>query len=404
MMGLDIFESGNRVLEKIREGKMPRVSNLKLAPTPYRVIHRENKLQVLLYEKSTQTPSIAAKRRTPILIIPSLINRHYILDLLPGKSLTAFLTSQGFDVATIDWGVPGREDKSVPFERYVDTYIQHAIQALNRETGTEKPVLLGYCLGGTMATIHAALHPESIGGLIALTAPINFHNSGLLSAWCRMPSYDVDSLIAAHGNVPWSLMQSTFQMLRPTMGASRALALLKRRNDHEYVESALALELWLSDNVSFPGECYRQMIKALYRDNALVNSCLVLNNELVDFKRITCPVLNVAASEDHIVPLDAIRDMESLVSSESYTEFTTPGGHIGAIISRRASSVLWPNMKAWLETHFETQTPVAAIEKLSRKNRFSLNRPRPQAEKAQDNYAKASNASSRTRVRPWQSI
>jgi poly(3-hydroxyalkanoate) synthetase len=155
-------------------------------------------------------------------------------------------------------------------------------------------------------------------------------------------------------------MQSTFNMLRPTMGAARALSVLKRLKDKDYVDSSLALELWLNDNVSFPGECYREMITALYRENSLVNDTLRLGGtRKVEFKSITCPILNVAASEDHIVPLDASRALAGLTSSEDYTELITPGGHIGAVISKKASAHLWPNMVMWLESRFMNEHSVA---------------------------------------------
>jgi polyhydroxyalkanoate synthase len=353
MLGFDIWDNGNQLLERTRTDK--HLGKLGLAATPSRVIHKENKLQVRFYEKKPAPGVDLGKTRVPILIVPSLINRHYILDLLPDKSLVRFLRDRGFDVAMIDWGMPGDEDRHVAFERFLDSYINRAIQALARETGCKKPVLLGYCLGGTMAAIHAAHRPENIAGLITLTAPINFHNSGLLSAWCRS-SHDPRLLIEAFGNAPWHVLQTSFQWLRPTMNAVRSLTMWRRSRDADFIESSMALDIWVNDNVSFPGECYQQMITSLYRDNALINGTLKLYNETVDFERLTCPVLNVAAQDDHIVPLDATQALRTLARSTDYAELLSPGGHIGAVISKKASAVLWPQIANWLESRFSTES------------------------------------------------
>lgn len=346
MWGTEFFENANRLLER-REARA-KAAELELAPTPFDVIHRENKLKLLLYRQTSE--SHPASVRAPILIIPSLINRHYILDLMPGKSLVRFLLDQGFDVAMIDWGTPGDEDRHVTFERYVDSYIHHAIRALCRETHAEQAVLLGYCLGGTMAAIHAALRPENVAGLIALTAPINFHNSGLLSTWCRTRTFDVETLIKACGNAPWHLMQASFQWLKPTLSANRVLHLMRRQADREFIDGSTALDLWANDNVSFPGECYRDFIQQLYRDNGLIEGTLSVGGERVDFSRLACPILNIAASDDHIVPRDASAALRALAAASSdFTDLVTPGGHIGAVISRRATHTLWPQIDHWLK-------------------------------------------------------
>jgi polyhydroxyalkanoate synthase len=281
-----------------------------------------------------------------------MINRHYILDLMPDKSLVRHLMAAGYPVAMVDWGAPGDEDRDLPFERYADDYLRRAIRAARLECEAESAILLGYCLGGTMAAMHAALRPETIAGLIVLTAPFDFHNSGLLSAWCRTSHSDVGALVGAYGNVPWSLMQNTFQCLRPTSVLSRFLGFHKRIWNDEFLDSFAALETWGNDNVSFPGRCYAEFIRELYQKNGLMKKTLQLSGEIVDLKRIRAPVLNVAASADHIVPREATAPFRDLVSSRDFTDVVAPGGHIGAIVSRKASAGLWTGIEKWLDERF----------------------------------------------------
>src|SRR5690606_32844373 len=130
--------------------------------------------------------------------------------------------------------------------------------------------VLGYCLGGTLATIHAAARPERVASLLLLAAPVSFSDGGQLAVWTQTPTFDVGAIVTAFGNVPWQLMQGAFHMLRPTLTLSKAVALVDRAANDEFLDGFLAIETWGSDNVSFPGECYRQYIEELYRGDALM--------------------------------------------------------------------------------------------------------------------------------------
>src|SRR6201999_2336866 len=93
--------------------------------TPADVVHRENKWRLLRYRAHPNAPR---KYETPILLVPSLINRHYVMDLLPGKSMAEDLVKMGHDVYCIDWGTPSDEDRFVSFDDVCDTYLGRAIR------------------------------------------------------------------------------------------------------------------------------------------------------------------------------------------------------------------------------------------------------------------------------------
>src|SRR5262249_46835070 len=150
------------LVKKLAQGRPP------VGTTPSDVVHRENKWRLLRYRP--RPAGIA--HPTPVLLIPSLINRHYVLDLLPKKSFVEYLVAQGFDVFCIDWGTPGDEDRYLEFDEICDRYVGRAIGVAARMSGAEKAHVLGYCMGGTLAAIHAGAHPERFASLIALAAPI----------------------------------------------------------------------------------------------------------------------------------------------------------------------------------------------------------------------------------------
>ena len=306
--------------------------------TPADVVHRENKWRLLRYRPRK------LKYETPVLLVPSLINRHYVLDLMPGKSFAEYLVAQGHDTYVIDWGTPQDEDRFVTFDDVCDRWLGRAVRVTARTAGTPAAHLLGYCLGGTLTAIYTAAPPEHVASLVELAAPIGFHDDGLLSAWTRTQSFDLDTLVDATGNVPWQLMQSAFHLLRPTLSLSKAVHVIDRAWDDEFLDGFLALESWGNDNVSFPGECYRRYVRELYRDNALVKGTFALSGRPAKLENIRCPVLDVTFVHDNIVPTESARVLLDHVSSVDKAELRLGGGHVGAVVSKKAATTLWPKL------------------------------------------------------------
>jgi polyhydroxyalkanoate synthase len=149
--------------------------------TPADVVWSENKWRLLRYRPRPQGLSHA----TPLLLVPSLINRHYVLDLMPGKSFAEFMVAQGFDVYCIDWGTPGDEDRYVTFEDVVEVAIGRALRRVANTVAHQQVHVLGYCMGGTLVAIHGALHPRHLKSFVALAAPVTFSDGSLLSEWTR---------------------------------------------------------------------------------------------------------------------------------------------------------------------------------------------------------------------------
>ncbi|MBI2389379.1 MAG: alpha/beta fold hydrolase [Deltaproteobacteria bacterium] len=312
----------------------------KVGVTPADVVHRENKWRLLRYRPRPAGVAF----RTPVLLVPSLINRHYVLDLMPGKSFTEHLVAQGYDVFCIDWGTPGPEDRFLSFDEIVDGYLGRALRLSARTAGAPNAHALGYCMGGLMTAIHATAHPERFASMVAVAAPVTFDDPGLLSRWSRTPTFDVDALVKAFGNVPWQLMQSAFHLLRPTLNLSKTVHLLDRAWDDEFLDGFLALETWGNDNVSFPGEAYRRYIEDLYRGNQLAAGTFSFAGKPARLEAITCPTLAITFEHDNIVPWQSAKLLVDRVSSPDKQWLHLHGGHVGAMVSRAAAKALWPQL------------------------------------------------------------
>lgn len=314
----------------------------KLAQTPHDEVARWGRVRLLRFRPSgTPLPC-------PVLMIPSIINRWYVLDLRPGQSYIEHLVGRGIPVYVLDWGTPGPQDAWATMEDHILRWQGAAVRAACRDAGVAAVHLLGYCLGGTFAAAYTALRPERVAGLIALAAPVSFDDDGLLSSWARNPDLDVDRLVGALGSIPAVMLQASFGLLDPMAQTRKVAGFLEKLWDEGYVERFLALETWLGDNVAFPGATYLRHIKDLYRENALVKGSFLIGGTAVDLPAIACPLLTVLSRTDHIVPPSAASALHDLVASKDRTLLELEGGHIGITVGSRARDGLWTATADWL--------------------------------------------------------
>lgn len=298
--------------------------------TPFEVIYRFDRMRVLKFHgRSASQPAM------PLLMVPSLINRSYVLDLMEGSSLIAHLVQHQHPTYLLDWGTPGPQHDHLSFGFYIDELISLATAAVRRDAQTDQVDLLGYCMGGTMALLHAALHPRQIDRLTLLATPINFHDEGVLSRWASSPDFDVDRVVDTLGRMDSLMLQSSFLFLKPLSTYQKYKGLYESANNPRFTASFIKLERWLNDNVSVPGECYREYVRVCYQENRLVEGGLVLNGKAVDLRQVTGPILNVIALKDHIVPPESSRIVARLVGGP-VREVLIDAGHIGIAMGSKA--------------------------------------------------------------------
>lgn len=345
----------SRLLNLVRHfSRKPQVGK-----TPADVVFQENKWKLLRYRPVGPTTGL------PVLLVPSLINRHYVLDLKPGKSFVEYLVAQGHDVFIIDWGTPGPEDRFLEFDDFADRYLGRALRKTCKIAGAEKTHVLGYCLGGTLTTLRAAKSQDHIATLTNLAAPVSFKDDGLLATFSNITTLDLDTMNAAFGNIPWPLMQFGFHLLRPTMNLSKAVHVMDKATDDEFLDGFFALETWGNDNVSFPGNAFVRYIKELYQGNLLIKGEFALSGVVVNLKDITVPLLNIAFQHDNIVPAESAAVLNDLVSSQDKTLHRLSGGHVGAVVSKKAAKGLWPLVSNWWREHDQAVEPLPQVTRIA---------------------------------------
>ena len=316
---------------------------VELAPTPRDTLFREG--TAALYRFRSAEGAAPRPNRAPLLLVPSLINRWYVLDLRPGASLARALVDAGFDVYCLDWGVPESEDRYLEWDAVV-ARVGRMVRRVQRESGAPRVGLLGYCIGGTLSAIHAALEPESVGALVNLAGPIDFAEGGMLAHMVDPRWFD-PAAIAAAGNVSAEQMQSGFVALRPTAQIGKWLSFFDRLGDEQRMEAFQALEEWSSANIPFPGAAYGKYIRDLYQANALAKGTHHVAGRRVDLGQIRCPVLTVVTDRDVICPPPAAQALNDLSGSTDKSLLVIPGGHVGAVVGGSAPKQLYPKLAEW---------------------------------------------------------
>lgn len=324
-----------------------RARRVRKGVSPNEVVYEEDRLKLRHY-LSDQKPRF----RTPVVFVYALVNRPYILDLKKGRSVIAHYVQHGYDTYLVDWGIPTPADRHLMLEDYINGYLVNILDYLHERTGASQVNIVGYCMGGTMSTMFTALHPKRVKNLTLLAAPIDFAtNESLLNVWNRPENFDVDKFIDAFGNCPAEFLQASFLMLRPVGNLlEKPINFYEHLHEDKFIEDFMTTETWLQDNIPVPGEVYRQFVKYLYQQNLLTQNRMPVGKHIVNLRNITCPVLNIMAGKDDLVPCSQGTPFNDLVGSKDRRTILLEGsGHIGLAIGGKAQKEVWPQACQWLE-------------------------------------------------------
>ena len=208
--------------------------------------------------------------RVPLLLVMATTNRGYIFDMVPGQSFVAFLLGQGYDVFMVDWEAPGHEERNLSMEDYVLDFLPSSVARVQQETGERDITMIGYCFGGVLSLLWAALHRDAgMKNLVTFTTPINFKAMQAFQAWSDKRFFDVDQVVETFGNCPAEMLYTAFSMLRPGGQVAGNIRLWDNMWNDEFVKSYRMFDRWAVDMLPLAGEYFRQTTKQLMWDNAL---------------------------------------------------------------------------------------------------------------------------------------
>jgi polyhydroxyalkanoate synthase len=335
-----------RNLDRVRRGMDMLLSRAPPAvgATPKDILYAKGTLRLYRYRPLTDEVY-----RIPVVLVMSLISRPYILDLSPGQSLVEYLLRQGFDVFMVDWGVPRLEDKRLGLEYYVLEWLPRNIEEVQKVTGEREVTLLGYCMGGLFTLMYSGIfHDAPVANIVCAATPVDFDGMPMFRRWSDPRWFDVDRLVDTLGNIPADLILGSFEMLRPIERWVSYVRLADNLWNDLWVKNYRLFYRWVNEQIPFPGEAYRQMIKELIWENKLMKGDLAIGGRKVDTTAITCPLLNIMAQHDHITPYASARPLTTIVSSEDKEDVVLKGGHVSLVAGRNAWFRLWPKLSEWL--------------------------------------------------------
>jgi polyhydroxyalkanoate synthase len=330
--------------ERIRRGMVVHATTPRppVGTTPNTVVHRQNKLRLRHYAATS-----TARSPTPVVLVPSLINRATICDLEPDRSLVRGLAQLGHDVYLVDWGIPGEEDATDDVAHVVLDLLHRAVDRACRHAGSPDCFLLGYCQGGTLSAVYTALRPRRVRGLAVFNAPVDFSQGGRFATFTDPEAVDLDALIDENRLLSGEIMGAAFRMLDPVGSVTKFEAIDQCAEEPKRLARTLARERWLEENVPMPGTFAKEFIRATYQDNRLMDGSWTIGGERVDLSTIRCPLLVCAAARDFISPAASVLPLASLTSSPDVTAETLQTGHIGVIVGSFGPRVFYPLLDRW---------------------------------------------------------
>lgn len=322
---------------------LARLEKIEVGTSAKDAIYQEDKLTLYRYRSL-----VGQAHPVPLLIVYALVNRPYMMDLQKDRSMVRGLLEAGIDVYLIDWGYPDDEDRHLTLEDYVCGYIDRCVDHIRTHHGLNSINLLGVCQGGSLSLCFSALFPEKVQNLVTMVTPVDFHTpDNLLTHLVK--SLDIDLLIDTLGNLPGEILNFIFLSLNPfRLTGQKYVDLVDILEEEEALKNFLRMEKWIFDSPDQAGEAFRQFAKDFFQGNKLIKGDVYLGSHRVDPSHLTLPVLNVYATQDHIVPPSSSQALETYCSSQDYSELSFKSGHIGIYVSRRAQKKIPPAVASWL--------------------------------------------------------
>ena len=278
----------------------------------------------------------------PVLFVPSLINRAYVLDLLPDRSMLRWLAAHGIRPLLLDWGWPGPAARAMTLEAVIAGPLEHAMDALGTPV-----VLAGYCMGGLLTLAAALRRPGLVRGLALLATPWDFHAADAdLARRMAATLTLLEPSMAATGTLPVDALQALFAMPSPGAVAAKYRAFGRLDQHGDAARDFVALEDWLNDGVPLGAPLAREALGGWYGANTPGRGAWPVAGRAVDPAALAVPAFVAVPQTDRIVPPASALPLARLIPGVVLHQ--PAAGHIGMVAGPRARDALWRPLLDWL--------------------------------------------------------
>ncbi len=336
------FLKNNQFLQ-MTEDKPYLIPDVKIGATPRVEISSDDGVKLFRYEPRTEK-----QFETPVLIVYALINKPYILDLTPQRSVVRKLLDAGFNVYMLRWGDATIADQ-FSLDSYIDIFLYDFVEDVKSDANVDKVTILGYCMGGGMSAIYTALYPENVRNIIFLASTLYFEKEvGGLVTLSDKRFFNPEEVVAPFGYVPSWFLTERFKILEPWDNyVGKYINLFLNAEDENFVDDFFRMERWIHDGVNVAPGAYVRYNQELYQSNSLAEGKLYIKGKRVDPKRITMPTAAIVGLRDHLAPPECTLKFLDRIGSKDKAVFKADVGHVGLVVSRRGMA-LWDDVAKWL--------------------------------------------------------
>jgi poly(3-hydroxyalkanoate) synthetase len=302
---------------------------------------------VVWSEGSSRLLDYGPRDGVPVLVVPSLVNRAHVLDLLPDHSMLRFLAAQGVHPLLLDWGHPGEIERDFSLSDYIAGRLDRALLAACAWVEAPQVTLIGYCMGGLMAVAAAQARPERIARLALLASPWDFWAAG------ERQARDLAALLpvlepgfAFGGALPVDSLQTMFSLLDPGSVADKYRDFGRQDQTSDRARQFVALEDWLNDGIPLAAQVARETLGGWYGRNTPARGGWRILGLPVEPGTLRMPCFVAAPGRDKIVPPESARALAAAIPDAIL--HMPPAGHIGMVAGSGARGALWDRLAAWL--------------------------------------------------------
>lgn len=334
-------------------------------PTPTHVIDEGPQRTVHRYR-----PTRRRRWHAPVLLVPPLAAPATCFDLWRGASVAGHLLSLGYPTYLVDYGPIAFGDRQLGIEHWVDDVIPNAIDAVSEDSDGLPVQVVGWCLGGIMASLAIAGNELPVRSATMVASPFDFEKVRTMAPIRQLAELTggrlVTSLYKALGGAPAPLVSLGFQATALDKRITKPLFTLRHLDDRELLAHVEAVDDYMGHMLAYPGRTFAQLYHRFFRINDLADGRIDLSDRTIDVADVDVPVLVIAGGNDILAPPEAVLAVEPLLTGSPEVRVETcPGGHLGVLTGRSARETTWKILDEWLAEH---DAEPAAVEEANRRH------------------------------------